>query len=164
MDERTWSNAIVNLYDYFRVASLPSKNQESRWFENVKHIPNHEVDQILNAIQNACDNIPRNIPKAFKEHRSQSGFKEIIVYNKDDDIRFPVELMHRAFHILYDQGYGPYQAFCDSVHMPRTDRDRVENKCRVVKSNEPQPKLPEIGHRVNTWKPRPAIAPIREEF
>jgi len=162
MDERTWAAALVNLYDYFRVVTLPSKNQEDRWFQNVKHIPNLEVDQILNSIQNKNDNIPRNIPKAFNDHRAESGFKTIIAYDKDDDIRFPIELMQRAFHILDQQGYPAYTAYANSVGIPRTDRDRIENKHRVCNSNQPIPKLPEIGHRVNAWKPRPAIMPMRE--
>lgn len=112
---------------------------------------------------------PPNIIKAIRDvygnwaRGANFSGEAHIVYNRDDDIRFPISLMQRAFRILDEQGFGPYQAYANAVHMPRTDRDRIENKHRVCKAHEvTTPQLPEIGHRVNTWKPRPAIMPLRE--
>ena len=137
-------------------------------YQFLKNIPDQAwLPLSQSAVQN-WEKWPSNIVKAIREiygNLAHGGMHEgTIQYYPTEDLRFPVGLMQRAFKILYDQGYGPYSAYCDSIHMPRNDRDRVENKCRVVKSNEPAPKLPEIGHRVNTWKPRPAISPLREEF
>jgi hypothetical protein len=88
-----------------------------------------------------------------------------IIYNKDDDIRFPVNLMSRAFEILQTKDYPSYVYFCDQAGMPKTDRDRVENKHRICKAHEENKfKLPEIGIRTNKKQPRAEIARLKESF
>ena len=137
-------------------------------YQFLKNIPDQAWLPMAQAAVQQWEKWPSNIVKAIRElygNWAHGGMHEgVIEYDRTEDLRFPVGIMHRAFNILYEQGYGPYHAYCDSVHMPKNDRDRVENKCRVVQSSEPSPKLPEIGHRVNAWKPRPAIAQLREEY
>ena len=135
-------------------------------YQFLKNIPDQAWLPMAQAAVQQWEKWPSNIVKAIRElygNWAHGGMHEgVIEYDRTEDLRFPVGLMHRAFNILYEQGYGPFSAYCNAVHMPKNDRDRVENKCRVVQSNEPPPQLPEIGHRVNAWKPRPAIMPMRE--
>jgi hypothetical protein len=164
MDERTWANIIVKIFDYFRLSTLPTKSQEALWFNEVKHIPNLEVDLIFRAITQECDSLPKNIPKAFKDHRQGGCYNSSIVYNQDDDIRFPVTFMQNSFRILLSRGPIEFKAYCDQVGMPRTDRARVENKHRVCSAHDQDKyKLSEIGTRLNRKTSRPDIMPIRED-
>ena len=88
-----------------------------------------------------------------------------IKYNQDDDVRFPVNMMQRAFHILQEKGYIDYVHYCDSVGMPKTDRDRVENKYRICQSHdEGKFSLPLVGNSVNKHRKGPDIQRVKESF
>ena len=140
-------------------------------YQFLEHVPLVAWKPMVKMAINMWDGWPRNWTKAVKEvyeaWRREAGHSGIvgIKYNKDDDPRFPVELMKQAFHILSDKDYPSYAYFCDQVGMPKTDRDRVENKHRICKAHE-QDKfgLPEIGQRTNRKKPRDEIARLKESF
>ena len=151
--------------DWGKVGLLSKIEFGYQFFE---HIPLHAWQPMVKIAVAQWEGWPRNWVKAVKEvyeswrreaHVGGVGIK----YNKDDDIRFPVNLMARAFEILSTKDYPAYVYFCYQVGMPRTDRDRVENKHRVVKEKEiGKYNLPEIGIRLNKKKPRPDIQQYRE--
>jgi hypothetical protein len=139
-------------------------------YKYLEHIPSNAWPEMVRIAVEKWDGWPRNWAKAIKEVYEQwrrdaqftGGF---IKYDKDDDIRFPVNLMQIAFQILDTKGYIVYSTYCDSVGMPKTDRDRVENKHRICKEHEEHKyKLPEIGHRANRKQPRDEIARLKESF
>jgi hypothetical protein len=137
----------------------------------LKFIPDSAWLPLSQLVVNQWEKWPQNIVKAIQEvygnwNRSASITGELnIAYDKEDDIRFPIHLMHRAFNILDLQGFEKYLVYANAVHMPRTDRDRVENKHRVCKNHEENKyKLPEIGQRTNRKQPRDEIAKLKESF
>jgi len=137
-------------------------------YKFLEHIPLSAWPKMVDIAINQWDGWPRNWAKAVKEiyehwrreaHVGGIGIK----YNKDDDIRFPVNLMAQAFNILQTKDYPSYVYFCDQVGMPKTDRDRVENKHRICAAHEQDKyQLREIGTRLNRKTNRPAIMPLRE--
>ena len=137
-------------------------------YQFLEHVPLSAWKQMVPIAINQWDGWPRNWAKAVKEiyehwrreaHVGGIGIK----YNKDDDIRFPVNLMAQAFNILQTKDYPSYVYFCDQVQMPRTDRDRVENKHRICTAHEQDKyQLREIGTRMNRKTNRPAIMPLRK--
>jgi hypothetical protein len=133
----------------------------------LEHIPENAWKQMIPIAINLWDGWPRNWIKAVKEvyetWRRDGGLGSNTNYNRDNDVRFPVALMHKASDILQERGYLEYSAYCDSVGMPKTDRDRVEFKHKVIKGHQqPFRKLPSIGQRINPERPRPAVQKYRE--
>jgi hypothetical protein len=149
--------------DWFKVGSKLEFG-----FQFLEHVPEHAWKPMVKIAINQWDGWPRNWAKAVKEiyetwRRDANAGGLGIKYNKDDDIRFPVNLMAQAFNILQTKDYPSYVYFCDQVGMPRTDRDRVENKHRICTAHEQDKyKIAEIGTRLNRKTNRPAIMPLRE--
>lgn len=121
-------------------------------YQFLNHIPAHAWAPMIPIAIARWDGWPKNWAKAVKEiyeewSRQAGHAGSGIVYNKDDDVRFPVQLMHEAFNILDSKGYIEYQHFCDRVGMPRTDRDRVEHKHKVYRHHNSKisQKSAEIG-------------------
>jgi len=157
-----------------------SRNFDKEWskvqlkvdfgYQFLEHVPLSAWKPMVKIAIDQWDGWPRNWAKSVKEiyehWRRESNISGLgIKYNKDDDLRFPVNLMAQAFNILQTKDYPAYVYFCDQVGMPHTDRDRVENKHRVCKAHEENKfKLPEIGRRTNRKKPRDKIARLRETF
>ena len=139
-------------------------------YKYLEHIPSSAWPEMVRLAVEKWDGWPRNWTKAVKEvyeqWRRDAQFNEgVIKYNKDDDVKFPVNLMQIAFQILDTKGYIDYSNYCDRVGMPKTDRARVENKHRICKKHEENKyKLPEIGQRTNRKQPRDEIAKLRETF
>ena len=139
-------------------------------FKFLEHIPSNAWPDMVRIAIERWDGWPRNWVKAVKDvyesWRRDAQFGEgIIKYNKDDDVRFPVNLMQRAFRILQEQGYIDYVHYCDSVGMPRTDRERVENKHRICQSHdEGKFSLPLVGNSVNKNRKGPEIHKVKESF
>jgi len=135
-------------------------------YQFLEHVPLRAWKPMVKIAIGQWEGWPRNWAKSVKEiyehWRREAGVSGAgIIYDRDDDIRFPVNLMAQAFEILSTKDYPTYAYFCDQAGMPRTDRDRVENKHRVCQAHETV-RLPEIGTRVNSKTNRPAIMPLRE--
>lgn len=137
-------------------------------YKFLEHIPLHAWQQMVKIAIETWDGWPRNWAKANKEiyetwRRDATAGGLGIKYNKDDDPRFPVNLMAQAFHIQETKDYPAYVYFCDQVGMPKTDRDRVENKHRICSAHEQDKyKIAEIGTRLNRKTNRPEVIPYRE--
>ena len=146
MDERTWDAAILKLFEFFRVEKLPTKKQQDLWFQFVKHIGNNEVDEIISGITSDYDSLPRNISKAFIEHRpSKSYTSRQVQYDPIEDFRFPVGLMQKSLDVLLNQGFTAYNAYALSVKMPQKDRDRVEYKAQIIRQGQnPHQKISDL--------------------
>jgi|WetSurMetagenome_2_1015567.scaffolds.fasta_scaffold910851_1 hypothetical protein len=140
-------------------------------YQFLKYIPNSAWLPLSQLVVNQWEKWPQNIVKAIQEvygnwGRNAGSTGELnISYDKDDDARFPINLMHRAFNILDSQGFDKYLEYANIVHIPKTDRDRIENKHRICSNHEQSKfKLPEIGQRTNRKQPRDEIAKLRETF
>ena len=137
-------------------------------YKFIEHIPNHAWEQMVKIAIEQWDGWPRNWSKAVKEiyeywrreaHVGGVGIK----YDLKDDIRFPVNLMAQAFNILNTKDYPGYVTYCDQVGMPKTDRDRVENKHRICTAKEQDKyKIAEIGTRLNRKTNRTDIIKYHE--
>jgi hypothetical protein len=137
-------------------------------YQFLEHVPLHAWKPMVKIAVDQWEGWPRNWAKAVKDiyetwrrdaHLGGVGIK----YNKDDDVRFPIHLMQQAFDILSTKDYFDYNHFCDQVGMPKTDRDRVENKHRVCKEHgQVKIKLPEVGIRINPKVRRPPVQRYRE--
>jgi hypothetical protein len=140
-------------------------------YQFLKFIPDSAWLPLSQLVVNQWEKWPHNIVKAIQEvygnwGKNASLTGELnIAYNKDDDIRFPIHLMHRAFDVLDLKGFEQYQVYANSVHIPKTDRDRIENKHRICRNHEQAKfKFPEVGQRTNRKQPRDEIARLRESF
>lgn len=98
------------------------------------HIPDVAWKPMVPLAVDRWDNWPRNWVKSVKEvyelWRDESRYVSL-KYDKDYDDRFPVEKMHQAYNLLSDRGYDAFVKFCDTEHMPLSDRDRVRTKLEV---------------------------------
>lgn len=140
-------------------------------YQFLKFIPDNAWLPLSQLVVNHWEKWPQNIVKAIQEvygnwYKNANITGELrIEYNKDDDIRFPIQLMQRAFNVLSEQGYEKYVLYANSVGVPKTDRDRIENKNRVCSSHDQSSfKIPEIGKRTNIKNPRDEIARLKESF
>lgn len=126
----------------FLGADVPTAAQKQEWFPDVKHIPTQALTKVWNELKQR-DGISRrtNVPKVINEIYSKiasitSGMDHGQNYDPIEDMRFPVALMHRAFDVLERSGDSAFAYYCDSVRMPRNDRERVRNKFMVIKAAE----------------------------
>lgn len=133
MNIETWSDAVGKVFNYFEKSSkTPTASLIRLWFDQVKHIPSSAVPGVIDGIFRNHDRLPYNLPKSFADQYGLPGsIEKQIVYDPVEDMRFPVGLMQRAFEILDAHGYNKYIAYCNVVHMPQKDRDRVEYKHKV---------------------------------
>ena len=137
-------------------------------YKFLEHVPLNAWPQMVRLAIETWDGWPRNWAKSVKDiyeaWRRDAGHAGVAIkYNSEDDIRFPVNLMAQAFKILCERDYPSYVTFCDQVGMPKTDRNRVENKHRICANFEQNKyNLPEIGIRLNRKTNRPDIMPLRE--
>lgn len=132
------------------------------------HVPTRAWHPMVKIAVDNWEGWPRNWVRSVKDiyemWRRAAGPAGLgINYNRDDDPRFPVELMHQAFGILEKHGYRQYMEFCNHSGVPRTDRDRIEHKHKVCSWGlKDDFKIPEIGVRVNEKTNRPAFQAYRE--
>ena len=133
MDRERLKIGIIDLYQFFRYEKLPTSKQIDLWHENLKWIPGNAVDKTLKILKDG-DNIPRNIPKAFKNAFSQCrGSIEVSrSYDKYDDPDFPIAKLWRALEILEQKGNDAFLNYCRAVQMPQQDIERVRKKFKCV--------------------------------
>jgi len=137
-------------------------------YQYLEHIPPHAWEQMVKLAVDQWEGWPRNWTRAVNdiyEHWRRDAYMGGvgIKYDKNDDPRFPVNLMQQAFVILCTKDYPSYVYFCDQVGMPKTDRERVENKHRICSRAEQDGfKIPQVGIRTNPETNRPAIQHYRE--
>jgi hypothetical protein len=69
MDFGAFKNAVTELMDYYvkPATSRPTDDILRDWCRTVQHIPNEAVASIKQKIKSDYNNLPRNIPMAFKE-------------------------------------------------------------------------------------------------
>lgn len=135
MDRERLKKNLVELYQYFKLSNLPDSKQIDLWHEDLKYIPDSALDGIF-AILKSNDNVPRNLPKAFKHAYGTSGKVVVINYDKDNDPRYPIENLWKGLSILEQQGDSAFNYYCESVKMPFQDRDRVRNKLNCIHNLE----------------------------
>jgi len=150
MDAKTWTAAVLKVFDFFRMAKLPSDSQIKLWLDNVSHIPGQAVPNILQQLFRDSDTMPRNLPRAFREiYETFPQQERPTFYDPVEDLRFPVALMHRAFDVLLQKGQIAFANYCDLVQMPAADRERVRYKAQVVKNENPHEKVNRLISQVN---------------
>jgi hypothetical protein len=76
-------------------------------------------------------NWAKNVKDAYTLWSGDNKFGRKQTYDKNDDPRYPVEYMRKAFSILSEKGRREYLEFCAATGMPKTDMDRVETKWKV---------------------------------
>lgn len=133
-------------------------------YEFLSHIPDHAWKQMIPIALRKWERWPSNWVKHVQElYREVPQENRPVVYDRIEDLRFPLNLMWDGFWILTKKGEAAFDSFCESVQMPLNDRDRVRNKHRVITSGEAGKYVfPEVGYRVNPKTDRPDIMPMRE--
>lgn len=103
----------------------------------LKHIPDGAWKDLTRLAMERWERWPSNFVKAILTlYRDTTQFEpQPVHYDPIEDFRFPVGLMQRAFEILQNEGYRPYVNYCNAVHMPQKDRERVEYKAEVCRAN-----------------------------
>lgn len=125
----------------FLGSDVPTDAQKREWFEDVKRIPTGALRAIWENLKQR-DGISRrtNVPKVINEIYAKistaggSDRSPLVAYDLVEDFRFPVGLMHKALNILQNSGEVAFVYFCDSVRMPKNDRERVRNKAAAIRS------------------------------
>jgi hypothetical protein len=131
---------LVKRIFLFLGSDSPSDAQKQEWFEDVKRIPSGAIKAIWENLKQR-DGISRrtNVPKVFNEIYAKismangGGRGDVMAYDPVEDFRFPVGLMHRALSVLDVSGDESFVYYCDSVRMPRNDRERVRNKLNSIR-------------------------------
>lgn len=137
---------------------------DSSW-TMLSHIPDSAWLEMTQMAVRQWEVWPRNFYRAVSDiyqewARTRGGST---VYHREDDPRFPVGLLWDGFGILDTKGKQAFIAYCDAVHMPLNDRERVQNKHKLSNIGEfSKFKLPEIGIRTNPKINRPDVIPYRE--
>lgn len=125
----------------FMGSDVPTDAQKREWFEDVKRIPTGAIRGIWENLKQR-DAISRrtNVPKVINEIYAKistaggSDRAPVVDYDPVEDFRFPVGLMHKALSILQNSGDAAFVYYCDTVRMPRNDRDRVRCKFNAIRS------------------------------
>lgn len=164
MDEKTWTRAVIKLFDFFRIKELPKDNQIKIWFDMIQHIPNTAADMVVNEICQKQDTLPRNLTKAFLEYFNTipANYKKK-EYDPTEDFSFPIAYLHQGLEVLERKGLNEFIGFANSVSMPKNDRDRVIFKNQVI-SGQVKIKLPEVGIRLNPKVNRPAVQTFNDDI
>lgn len=134
---------LVKRVFLFMGADLPTDAQKREWFEDVKRIPSGAIRVIWENMKqrdaiSRRTNVPKVINEIYAKISTASGGDRspMVAYDPVEDFRFPVGLMHKALSILYNSGDVAFVYYCDSVRMPRNDRDRVRNKFNSIRSGD----------------------------
>ena len=69
--------------------------------------------------------------------------KKKIRYNAEEDFRFPVGLLLKAYWKLRREGYDQFYIYADSIGMPANDIERVMSKYRYETDSEYRDKINE---------------------
>jgi len=130
MNRDLFRSNIKKIYTYFRYDKLPTQEQIDLWFESLSYIPDSSLNDIFKNLQQN-ENLPRNLPRAFKEAYQMSP-KNINYerYDKYDDPQYPIENLWQALRVYIRQGQDGFMQYCRSVRMPLQDIERVQNKYR----------------------------------
>lgn len=132
---------LVKRIFLFLGSDVPTDAQKREWFEDVKRIPTGAIRAIWDNLKQR-DGISRrtNVPKVINEIYAKistaggSDRAPVVAYDPIEDFRFPVGLMHKALSILQNSGEVAFVYFCDSVRMPKNDRERIRNKASAIRA------------------------------
>ena len=67
MKEHEILHAVNQLATFFNASKAPGPAVIDSWAPKLATIPSEAIGFILNKIQDECDSIPRNLPKAFRD-------------------------------------------------------------------------------------------------
>ncbi len=120
-------------------ANRPSPAQLEAWHRDVKRIPAAAIPAIEELLKgresiSSKNNVPMIINQEYARLASNSSVPSMTVYDSIEDFRFPIVKMFHAYDILERGGEVEFARYCESVRMPRNDRERVRAKLRAVKA------------------------------
>lgn len=125
----------------FMGSDVPTDAQKREWFEDVKRIPTVAIKGIWENLKqrdaiSRRTNVPKVINEIYAKISSAGGDPRspVVAYDMIEDFRFPVGLMHKALSILQNSGDVAFVYYCDTVRMPRNDRDRVRCKYDAIRA------------------------------
>ena len=131
---------LVKRIFLFLGSDSPSDAQKQEWFEDVKRIPSGAMRAIWENLKqrdgiSRRTNVPKVVNEIYAKISTASGGDRgaVIAYDPVEDLRFPVGLMHKALSVLDVSGEESFVYYCDSVRMPRNDRERVRNKLNSIR-------------------------------
>jgi hypothetical protein len=90
-------------------------------------------------IREEHDNLPRNLPKAIRAaYTVMPKDASSRNYNAVEDTSYPINYLHTALNVFLKDGPEAMNNYCELVHMPSNDRDRVRCKGQVIQGNAPK--------------------------
>lgn len=107
-------------------------------YKFLDHIPDSAWPAMASAAVRSWDKWPANLVKSVNDLYWQTipQASRPVRYDPVEDYRFPVTLMHVAYGILDVKGPESFTDYCDSVHMPKNDRERVRYKLTIVRRHQ----------------------------
>lgn len=66
MRDEAFAHAVNEIVAFLGSKEVPL-HTKAAWAEKVRHIPDEALSYIVGKITDECDNMPRNLPKVFKE-------------------------------------------------------------------------------------------------
>jgi len=126
MNDDNFKEIIYTAYSYFRSSSLPSREVQEIWYNELNYLEDTSTSYIIQQLTK-LDNLPRNLPKAIKAfyYDYKRSHPKTTQYDPIDDDRFPIDLMFQALEIMIAKGADAFNLFCRTVNMPAADRQRV---------------------------------------
>ena len=117
MERETITEAIADIYEYFRLKTPPTDGQIDKWFEKTGFIPSTAVPWIVRQITD-MDSIPRNLPREiirqWYQYLKKNPDKVMIVSDDCKECFDSTGLIHFS---KLDKDYNPpmrmyYVALC----------------------------------------------------
>ena len=133
-----FESAFSTLVMYCRAKTTP--DIDAQYHKRVRFYP---FNALKESVEFMIDN-RKPIPSSFPSPNELStacadwlnGHPEIrdtlMVYDQDEDLDFPIKKLWTAFDILTKHGGQRFNSYCQSVRMPRADKERIICKARTV--------------------------------
>jgi hypothetical protein len=126
------------LVDYFKFKGL-TPGITRQYFERVRFYPLAALKFAISRHIEANRPQPSNFPTIRELGNLCADWLQLkpsvrasmMIYDRDEDFDYPVELMEKAHTILIHEGEEAFQVYANETGMPLNDRERVRQRYTV---------------------------------
>lgn len=112
-----------------------TRNMKALYLKKLGVYPEDTVKHAIDEAMETQKYFPRLsiLKEIISKYSSPDNY---VVYDRDSDPRFPVNLMWAGYNILVSKDEHEFNQYCENVNMPLDDRERIIDKKRMSYSVE----------------------------
>lgn len=143
MESGIFKEEFSKLKKWFKIKL--DKNHEYQLYTSLHGFPTAAFQYAVSKLLEERKPIPSNFPTVTELkclmaewfHENPTARKGS--YNKNEDYRYPIANLNKAFSILETRGKDAFINYCNQTNMPKNDRERVWNKHIYIQKHKKHP-------------------------